>query len=332
VNTLPGWAILAVLCLAASGGADAQDALRYSVKEGEAFAYSVKSDLEIKTPGTSMKVRSEILVGFVCESAAAPFELRAEILREKLSVELNVPLAGKLKGAIDTGAEKPPVPENPLDLGKAVPYGLFVKARAKTGRAFHVVVDERGRIVRLREVQALLDRVKEALHSDPAVSPIMVASLERDLTPEFFRQTLDGIFVPLPEGPVRKGDAWSRDFDQPMQDGSVLKLTEKVTLGDAADGSAAFVSEVRLVKPGQEITPSPDVPLMKIRSATADAYRLDVEGVLNLATGRPAYAVSLLDYASTQEVENTLEGKVRKSQSTIKGEVTVETAEWPKGR
>jgi len=193
-------------------------------------------------------------------------------------------------------------------------------------------VDERGRIVRLREVQALLDRVKEALDADLAVSPITVASLKRDLTPEFFRQTFDGVFVLLPEGPVRKGDAWSREFDQPLQDGSVLKLAEKVTLGDAADGTAAFASEVRLVKPGQEITPSPDVPLMKIRSATADAYRLDVEGVLNLATGRPAYAVALLDYASTQEVENTLEGKVRKSPSTVKGEITVESAEWPKGK
>jgi hypothetical protein len=326
-------AILAAILLAASGAAGAQEPLRFRAREGEKYTYTVKSDLEIKNPGMPMKIRSETVYAFLCESGVSPYEFRVEILNEKVTLEFSIPVAGKIKGSIDTAAEKPSAPSNPLDLGRSVVYGLYTKHRAKVGRPFRLVVDDRGRIERMREVQSLLDAVKEALDGDRAVGALLAAPLKRDLTPEFFRQGLEGIFVFLPEAPVRKGDAWSREFERPLQDRSVLKLRESLTLGETAAGSAGFASEVRLVKPGQEIAPAPDAPFTKIRSATADVYALDTEGALDAATGRPLWAVSILEYSSTQEIENTLEGKVRKASSSFKGEISVEFAPgWPEGK
>jgi len=309
--------------------AGAQQVLRYRVGEGETFTYTLKVKLELKSPGMRMELEGTTVYVFTARNGSAPFEIEGKIHRERFDLEMKIPMIGKISGKVDTAGEKPDPPENPMDFKRGIVYGLYVKHASRVGKSFTLIVGEQGEIIKIRGLNGLLDRVREALDADPAISPLMAPSLKRDLTPENFRQGLEPMFLALPGREVKKGDAWARDFDRTMDDQSVLELREKASLGKSTEGFADFTVEVRLRKENQKIHPVSDNPMMKIRSARAKSYSEDTEGLLDLATGRVIFVASAIEYHTVLETENPLTQEVRENRSRMKMEVEVDYAPGP---
>ncbi|MHC4599044.1 MAG: DUF6263 family protein [Planctomycetota bacterium] len=313
-----------VLLLAAPGAARGEHVLKFRAEDGETFTYTNKIDMELQSPGFSVKIKGTTVFAFTSRSSKAPFEIEGKIHRDIFDLQFEIPMIGKISGKVDTATKKPEAPENPMDFRGGMLYGLWVKHHARVGRPFTVVVGERGAIVRLRGVLPLLDRVREVIDDDEAISPMAAPGLKRDLTPANFRRLIEGIFIALPEKPVKVGDAWSRDSQRTMDDKSVLKLREKVSLGEVTEGFADFGVEVRLQKPGQKIEPISENPMERFVSAKAESYKEDMEGLLDMSNGRPVFAAGVVEYVTVLDVENTFTREVRKRKSKMKMKVELE--------
>ena len=320
--------ILLFTCAAAIA---AEPPLRFSAQNGEEFHCTVTTDVDMRGVGFSMKDKLVTVYDFKCVSDAAPFEIATSIFREQFSLDMDIPFVGKIKGSIDPAGDRPQAPENPMDFGKMVPYGLFVMHAARVGKPFTLVVDERGTILRVRGAQAMLDKAIESIDADGLINPMMGQSLKQELSMQAFMDGIEGVFVNLPEGSAVEGTAWSREYDRTIRDKSVLKLSEKTTLGALSGNVAAFSQVTTLVKEGQEIKPEAP-PMTTIHSAKADKFRIDVEGAIDLATGRPLFSVSIMEFTATLSVQNPMEAKPREVKQILKAETTIEHAPGKAGK
>jgi hypothetical protein len=172
----------------------------------------------------------------------------------------------------------------------------------------------------------LLDRVREVIDGDEAISPMMAPGLKRDLTPANFRRNIDGIFPAFPDKAVKTGESWSREFTRTMDDMSVLKLRETTTLGEVTEGFADFGHSVRLLKPGQEIKPVSENPVERIVSGVALIYKEDMEGLFDTSNGRPVFSAGVVEYVTELEVENSFTQEARKRKSRMKVKLELEYA------
>ncbi|MHC4777645.1 MAG: DUF6263 family protein [Planctomycetota bacterium] len=320
---------LTLAAVAPAGALEAQHDLKFKAVEGEEFTYVTKLDLELQSPGFKMELKGKTVFAFKSLSSTSPYDIEGKIVRETIDLEFQIPMVGKISGKVDSSGEKPDPPENPMDFRRGILYGLHVKHAARVGKTFTVVVDEKKGIQRLRGIQNLLDTIKEVIDSDSAISPMMAPGLKRDLTPENFRQAIDGIFVALPEKPAKEGDVLERDYSRTMDDKSVLKLHEKLTLGAVEEGFADFSLEVRLQKNGQEIKPESDNPMEKILSGRAESYRDDTEGMLDISNGRVVFAAGEIEYKSVLKTENPINQEVRERKAKMKIKIEVEYAPGP---
>lgn len=305
-RNLPLSALLAALLLALASPSRAEESLRYAPKAGETFGYVVKADVEMTSPGFSLKVHSRIVYEFTVEDDAEPFSLQGKIRREETKIDMNLGMLGEIKGTVDTAKERPPAPENPMDFRGLIPYGLHVKSTARIGRPFTVVVDAQGEIRKIRGVESILDRVREAVEGDETISPMMRPGLLQDVTAPGFERGVRAVFVPLPAEPVAPGASWSREFERTLDDKSVLRLRESVTFREMQDGMAALSLAVRPREEGQELQPQSSNPMMRILSAKVESYKEDTEALVDPATGRVFLSVGGMEFVQVQTTENPM--------------------------
>ncbi len=319
----------AVALLLAATPALAQHDLRYRAKKNETFHCIVKVKASITLPDYKMAMSGKSIYAFTCISERAPLELEGRIHREILDISFDIPGIGKISSKVDTKGKKPAPPENLMDFKKAIPYGLYVKHTARVGKRFITVVGLQGEIRRLRDVQEIQDGAIEKIDNDPEINPILAGGLKRDLTVGIFRQNLEGIFPTLPTKIVKPGDSWTRNLSRTLDDGSVLELREKATLGEVNEGFANIGIEIRLKQKGQEIKPESQNPLEKILSGKAERYDQDMECLVDLSTGRTVFAAGVLESVIVTEVENTITGQTLTRKAQTKLDVEMEVAPGP---
>ena len=136
-----------VLLLAAPGAVQGEHSLRFRAEDGETFSYTTKIDVELQSPGFTMKMKGTTVFAFTCRTSKAPFEIEGKIHRETFDLKLEIPMIGKISGRVDTAKKKPEAPENVMDFRRGMIYGLWVKHHARVGKPFTVVVGERGGII-----------------------------------------------------------------------------------------------------------------------------------------------------------------------------------------
>jgi|GEM_PF-2902599 len=317
--------LAALLLLAGAGDLFAQHTLRFRAEEGEQFTYTATVRIRM-TGGMDMTMDIETAYGFTCNSSAAPYDFEVEILREKVDMKMKIPMMGEMSGAVDSEGDAPPLPENPMDFKAAIPYGLYVKTRAKAGQTVALSVSDRGELMKIRGLRRLFEKVEEAVADDENIHPMMRAGLTRDLKPASFRRNLASLFLRLPDKPVKPDDSWSRTFDEVQDDNAELALEETVTLLKAEDGFGDYAAKVRLQEEEQEIHPESQSPMMKVISAVVKRYDGNEEGLVDLANGRILFSARSLEQVTVQETENPMNRQVRKTKVTFKIEAEIEHA------
>jgi hypothetical protein len=171
-------AAVVTLALLWSPVAGAQEPLAWKLRKGDEFTLSVetKSQDKIKGAGKEVEIKSRLALTFDVTVRAAG--------GDNLRLGLNITKAEAEGG--------------PAKQGDAAKLGEALK-----GGAFTVTVDRKMKVVRLGELDKLVEKVAEADPTMPA------AQVERVLK-MMFRYLLEESFVALPAAATAKGDSWKQ--------------------------------------------------------------------------------------------------------------------------
>ena len=121
---------------------------------------------------------------------------------------------------------------------------------AVVGSELGVKMSKKGRIIELRGVDSLLDKMIEDLNlPDLPAKNEMIASMRSQFGEDAVRQALEQITGFYPESPVNTGDKWTSE--KLVSTGFPMKVVDNFTLRSRKDGVAG-------IDVSSEITSSPD--------------------------------------------------------------------------
>lgn len=184
------------------------------------------------------------------------------------------------------------------------------------GTSFEMTITPRAKVIEFRGVDAMLDRMIDGMH----------AAFRRDrdamkqlLQPHFGEEALKDWIenaTPLPEGPVKIGDAWQRKTPIP---GIASELTTQYTLASVEGGVARI--EAR-----SSITPDAEAkPVLIFGSDVKQELRGTQKGFLlvDTASGWVNYSEMNQDMKGERIMQNLDSGRETRRPMTIKSKIVI---------
>lgn len=200
-------ALTALALAAACAAPAAADELKWNLKAGDTFYTRnvVENDMTVEVMGQTLPMKQTITGVLKVEVTAA---------------------------SADSRTVKLTYLDMKMDLGVPVPGAEGVGDKFK-GATLTATLDKDFKVTKLEGYDKFADKVTG---DDPAAKAMMSGLINEDT----LRQTFGQIFIPLPAGPAKAGETWTKDEKVPLSGFGTMTVKRKFDLEGEKDGVATI--------------------------------------------------------------------------------------------
>lgn len=219
--------------------------LKWKFQKGQEFRYCVTQkstvDMAAMTLEQSVKTTLSYTVDEVAEDGAASVTIKYESVAAKAT--------GPMEYDYDSERDKE-VPRHPAVATMARMVGL----------SFTVKMEPSGRILEVKGFDKLLEAILKDAGDDPQV-PMMREMLKQNFSDETMRSNMQQSFLPLPPGPVAKGDSWKNEMTMQVPMIGKMSVSGQTRLTDVQGTEAHLEQDWKMEPQKSEGQGDPNNPM-----------------------------------------------------------------------
>jgi len=238
--------------------------LRWKYQKGETIRYRMAQKVSSEVNGTPVRQQMATTVALAVKDVDAKGVVTIEARYEAVAARAS----GVQEYDYDSEKDKEP-PDDPAArmMSKLV------------GQSFGLTMSATGKVLEVKGYEKLVEAMSRGVADDEAGRERARQALAQMFSDEAFKSRMQQLAPPLPEGRVRKGDAWSGDFTLKMPVVGAVRYVLRSKLADVAGGDALIDQEIKV-----EFKPDPETPLaeqVQVRDAKGKS-----SAVFSVAQGR----------------------------------------------
>lgn len=231
-------AVMIVAALVSSATLAAQDvALRYRWTKGEEVRYRTTTQTDMQMSGLpgmgDMNVTMTMVQvnKFVVDDVAADGSATLRNTYESIKMSMNVPMMGDV--TYDSA--------NPsASAGNPMSDALAKTVGAMSGETITMVVAANGKVGKIDGLAKVIEKAKAGAAASGA--SMGLGNMDAMMTEEGQRSSIEQMFSPLPEKPIKVGETWKNEYKIPGAAGATQNVSVNYTLKGQENALARVVS------------------------------------------------------------------------------------------
>lgn len=241
--------------------------LKWKFQKGQEFRYRVTQkstvDMAAMTLEQSVKTTLSYTVDEVAGDGTASITIKYEAVAAKAT--------GPLEYDYDSERDKE-APQHPAVATMARMVGL----------SFSVKMEPSGRIREVKGFDKFMEAVLKDLGDDPQ-APMMREMFKQNFSDEMMQSNMQQSFLPLPPGPVAKGDSWKNEMTMQVPMVGKMSVSGQTRLADVQGAEAHLEQDWKMEPKKEEAPKDPNNPLAGLVQMSGMKARS--KGVFSLERG-----------------------------------------------